>query len=490
MPFTPSRSEDLTGVDDRWYGGRVDVLQAKPSTGVPVTGESRAPVRGVGGVGGVGGADGATREGSGTWSASFPVQVFVLLMSANAPLAAFSTRGSDSWTGWANLIATVSVATCVALVVADRRFLLGVARVNWPFTALVGWLAMTSMWSILPAASANWIGSKFPYFAAYVVICGKTTFERRLAILHASILAAYAAGWLGSLRYPSFDRFGTEYSGSYMHNNIAAHAAVLGVASGAFYLLLKPRRALLVLPGIGFCLWAGEASQSNTPRSVLFIAFAVATAVFAAGIVARKFRAHGRSPRFTALVVAGLVAAGAVAARVLVAMVFRNSEGVVDLTLTRRTGIWKACIAVIRRAPFTGYGSGATVFSSSLRNEIEFRTGYVAVHSHNGVLDAALMGGLPAVAMLFTTVVQALRRIGRSFVNRPPLAAARAGILATVLGLNMTEQDFFQGLLPTLFLLLAIACPARPFRPHTLRPSSTRDRPDSPPDRSSADVSI
>ena len=458
----------------------MDVLQAKLSTGVPVPGELSAPVLEAGGAGGAG--DGAC-AGSGTWGASFPVQVFVLLMSANAPFAAFSTRGSDSWSGWANLITTVSLATCVALVVSNRRLLFGVARVNWPFVVLVGWLAMTSMWSILPAASANWIGSKFPYFAAYLVICGTTTFDRRLAILHASILTAYAAGWLGSLRYPSFDRFGNEYSGSYMHNNIAAHAAVLGVVSGAFYLLLKPRRALLVLPGIGFCLWAGEASQSNTPRSVLVVAVATATAVLAAGFVARKLRARGRSQRFTVLTIAGLVAAGAVMTRVLVAIVFRNSEGVVDLTLTRRTGIWRACIAVIRRAPFTGYGSGATVFSSSLRDEIEFRTGYVAVHSHNGVLDVALMGGLPAVAMLLTTVMQALRGIGRSFVSRPALAAARAGTLATVLALNMTEQDFFQGLLPTLFLLLVVACPAHPFRPHpfrpqSFRPQSTADRPD------------
>ena len=238
-----------------------------------------------------------------------------------------------------------------------------------------------------------------------------------------------------------------------------------------------------MLPGIGFCLWAGEASQSNTPRSVLVVAVATATAVLAAGFVARKLRARGRSQRFTVLTIAGLVAAGAVMTRVLVAIVFRNSEGVVDLTLTRRTGIWRACIAVIRRAPFTGYGSGATVFSSSLRDEIEFRTGYVAVHSHNGVLDVALMGGLPAVAMLLTTVMQALRGIGRSFVSRPALAAARAGTLATVLALNMTEQDFFQGLLPTLFLLLVVACPAHPFRPHpfrpqSFRPQSTVDRPD------------
>ncbi len=409
-------------------------------------------------------SDGLRRFTTAPWRTSFLVQVVVLLMSANAPFAAFSTRGSSGWLGWKDLAAAVALAICVALVASDFNGFLAMARTHWPFTVLCVWFVMTGFWSILPSASASWIASRFPYFAAFIVICGISTLERRLAVVHASVLAAYVAGWLGSLRYPSFDRFGNEYSGSYIHNNVAAHAAVLGVVSGAMYLLLRPRRALLVLPGIAFCLWAGEASQSNSPRSVLAVATVVAFGVGATGLLIRRLTQQGRSTRFIGSTFAVLALLGVVGARVMVAVVFRNSEGVVDLTLTRRTGIWKACLALVRRAPVTGYGVGPTVFSTALRDEIEFRTGYVAVHAHNGFIDAALMAGVPAFALVATTVLQALRRIGQAIVNVPAVAAARACVLATVIALNMTEQDLFQGLLPTLFLLLAVASPTRPNR--------------------------
>lgn len=338
----------LTGCDgSSWYRGRMEVLSGanaggqwglSSAVGSPEAHDLSEPLT----------------AGAGGWSTSFVVQVGVLLMSANAPFTAFSTRGSGDWIGWSNLATTGSLTACAAIVASDHRLFRRVARVYWPFVVAVGWLTLTAFWSILPSATASWLATKLPYFAAFMVICGKASLERRLAVVHASVLAAYAAGWLGSLRYPSFDRFGNEFSGSYMHNNVAAHAAVLGVVTGGFYLLLRPRRAGLVLPGIVFCLWAGEASQSDSPGSVLVVVVAVAVAVWLSAQIVRLFLRRGNSVGFVSRVFVGLAVVGVTAAWLLVRVVFRNSEGVVDLTLTRRTGIWRACLAVARRRAVYG----------------------------------------------------------------------------------------------------------------------------------------
>ena len=388
----------------------------------------------------------------------------VLVLSANTPFDALTARASPNWAGWGAMVTQIGYAVTVLLLVGLRPFAVQILTVSWPVVGLSCWLAMTLFWTVNPGATTRWAVSTFSFLFAFVAICARTTFEQRVRLLHASLVAAFGIGWLAGRRYPGITRFGDKYAGLFGHSNFAAHAAALAVVTGLALILLAPRVGLIVAPTTLVSLYFALASRSDTPLVSVAATSVGVLALSGLGLALWVVRRRpGDTKKLQRAVVAGFVVGSVALLSISGALISAKRPGA--LTFNERTRLWLGILPAVERAPFTGYGGGSAAFSSPLSNEFYLRSLRPTFHAHNGFLDVAVMGGLPAFLLLVLAVVLAVKRIITTFGRDLQVAVAQSAMLLIVVTLNITEPDFMQSLLPTTFGLLAVCFPVNQISP-------------------------
>lgn len=365
-------------------------------------------------------------------------------------------------------VGLLAAATALAgrPVLVDRRMALG-------WLALLGWMAIAAVRAVDPLHA--WVGTpdrRFGWLAwallAVSWYCGRAVEgerDRRLllrgAALAAGVLGLYTAAELLGITPGTGGFAGGRLGGPYGQPAYLGAAGVLltPVAVG----LAADRREvrgwrLVAAAAAGLGMMAVLGSQTRGAW--------VGAVVACLPLLPRAWRAARRKPTAAALLLAGVTAAVAltpVGARVA-------SVAEIDGTARGRVDEWRTAAAALDEAPVLGYGpEGYRVAFPGVVDAAYARAhgrDVIPDRAHNGVLDVAVTGGVPAAAayLVLLSVVVAGAWRGVRGVD-PAVVGLAVGVLAYAL-----QQQLLFPLLETdpAFWLLAGAL-GTAVAPHTTR---------------------
>lgn len=277
---------------------------------------------------------------------------------------------------------------------------------------LVGLALASTLWSVDPGVTlrrslALALGTVFAYYVAA---------RFPLSGLLRLLLVALAVGTVLSIIWATaLPRYGLDLEGRWLgvasHKNALARHQVLTILVALFVLpSLRWRLPALVIAGLAAFAMA---MTQGTTAVIALLSLAVLLPVWAA------FRA--RRTMFGAVLVslsAMTVAVGWFVSRSFADIVQLTGK---DVTLTGRTGLWQAVQDRIADRPVLGYGYEAFWTGwGGVSGEVWLDTGWLAPHSHNGLLEVllnlGLVGGVVFVALLgrglFRSVNYARNRTG------------------------------------------------------------------------------
>ena len=316
-------------------------------------------------------------------------------------------------------VATMLLLPALGCALLAPRWMLMRARLSLPLLMMVGWLALSWVWSETPTDTMFLIRTQVPLFVAGMVVAGVlpvravtnaiVTTVRLVVVVVTVALVVDPATRTGSV---------DGWHGTFDHKNHMAAFLVFGLAT---VLVLDRRRTTrwLTVAGIGVLL-AGSLSATGVSGALLVMAG------WGWSRLLVRARPVDVLPAFvTASLAAAALAGIAVAANV------SSILGVYDksVDLTGRTPIWSAVLGAIRERPFTGYGWGGILRierPSPRTLEIWREVGYPVPHPHSGVLDVVVQLGWIGLA-LYVVV------IGLTVVLAVSVARRRADLATWVL---------------------------------------------------------
>jgi O-antigen ligase len=348
-----------------------------------------------------------------------------------------------------------------------------------PGVLLAGLLPTAGALLMCLTSPTRWAGAEQLATAGYaglafltVAALASTSAARELVstgLATTGVVQALYALWVwsadGDLTEPLFGTY-------YWHNPFAAHVGAAGLLLAASYLMHSPaagpsRARVAVLPGALLCLVAVHLSTSRATAAVVV----VITGALVGGLLWRapgRRRTAVRAGVLAVLVVAVVSALSPVVADRSAAPARTEGE-----TLTssggHRVDFYAAAVAVVRDHPWTGVGAGGfTAAATEHQGPLEAR----ARNVHNGLLQAAVDGGLPLVAayavplLLGAAAWRARLRALPAGPDRNVLlgAGAAAGLLVVH---SLVDFDWTFPALPVLLgalLGLVVAVPTVPLR--------------------------
>ncbi len=386
--------------------------------------------------------------------------IALVLVSAGAPFGVLAQRGGSVMYGWLSASTLAIVGISAAVVSKHMALAAKAAKRFWPLSFLLMWLTASLVWSVHSGVSINWLVYAVPLFFAFAVLCALLDLAGRVAVIHLAMLLSFALGAVWSLKYPGLAKGTYGYQGSFVHNNFAGHAGALGVTTGVAWGILRPRSLVVAGPGVIICALVVKASNSDTAAVVLVVAIAACLASFALSMVMRRFRKQ--HARIFGAVSVGLSAVVMFLTKVWWDRLHSNSPLARDenVTLNRRTDIWRAVIPSIERHRWTGYGAGRAAFEV-LQAEFDKGAGFAVVHVHNAYLDSMLMGGIPALLCVAALFAVGFRQFFLALIPAPRVAAVRLLLIVAIGSLNFTEPDLLHTMYPTMFALLAAIAPSK-----------------------------
>lgn len=313
-----------------------------------------------------------------------------------------------------SLVTQVSFAT-LALVTVPLLLHLGLRRLRplatMPMLLFGGWLCITTVLSSDLLLSlrriALYVIVVLLVSALLVVARSARQFATAVALAAATVLAASYFGVLflsGLSIHSAYDLSGESnhiglWRGIFSHKNEAGIVMTILVLCGLYVAAAKNRWLgwAIVVAALLFLLGTG----SKTPLAGLAIVMMVS---WLCGIL--------RSPIARAVLLVGPVALMSLATigAVLSSAVRRICETVLpDATFTARNEIWAFAIDNIATHPLKGWGFGAfwlserTVYGSVAQVDSDWVQS--ATQAHNSFLDAALIMGLPGLALTVAVFV-------------------------------------------------------------------------------------
>lgn len=318
-------------------------------------------------------------------------------------------------------------------------------RIPWPWVAFIGWCALSLVWTIDTAETADSLMLYLELTALAVVVAANceapvVCWGLGLGGVVVVVLSVYAfERTMWGSQYAALE--GVIFTGVGTNQNILAYTIAIAIA--ATLALGPPRQwparlawsVVLVVNGYGIYL-ANSGTGYLSTLSILL-----------AGVVLLALPVLRGLPRRVALTCAAAAAAVLVAGMWLVVVVLDKQL----ITLSGRTPFWQATLAsTLDRSPLAGSGWGAVwehpwdlTPVNDVALDIYARAGYPLPHGHNFFVDVVpelgLIGTLIAVAMVAWAMLQAARSGVRAGAPDPACGRLLVLVLVALLVSGITE---------------------------------------------------
>ncbi len=321
----------------------------------------------------------------------------------------------------------------LALLVRGGKASWRTAKSDLLLLGLVALAPLSTLWSLDAYMSAR--TGMYLLLGSLVGVLLATRFSMREQVeLVAGALGVVAVlTLLISLAMPSYGLQESNWRGMFIHKNHLGRWMALGtVACGLLATRPGPWRA-----------WALGGATLAGALTVLSGSSTAVIVVLGVGLLALLYsvlRAHVH----LAIAVSSLVLLAASAAVVL----FVSMPDVVfgalgrDATLTGRTGLWAAVMALILMRPWLGYGYEAFWWGVESSEDVKEVAGWVSNSAHNGFLELGLGIGLLGVALFSVGLLLSFARAFRELRRTPGIEGLWPTVfLSFFLFYNLTETS-------------------------------------------------
>lgn len=335
----------------------------------------------------------------------------------------------------------------------------GALKANPWLTALLGFMALSIVWSQYPFVSfKRYIKVIGSIVMALVVLTNERPMDAFLTVLRRCL---YVHLPMSILCVKYFREIGVAYdwSGSgQMWQGISTSKNTLGQVAmlGTLYFLGEVRRQwsqlrwrnlhlLYLLMSIHLLKGGGE-SVSMTSVSVA----ALAVGIFLHLQSLRSRPAAVRSfVRLVSLAIAGLVAL--IITHSLLTFDVDSLFGTIitkfgrDITLTDRTYIWDDVYKAASGNPLLGVGFGGFWIGREANIPWNESMTWTLGQAHDGYIDTYLQVGLIGVGLLLMVLITTLPRLVATLASDYDFACFRITMLLTIIFVNITETTFLRG---------------------------------------------
>lgn len=381
----------------------------------------------------------------------FAVAVLILATGAFFPLT--GAAGGEDGTPLARLLWGIAYLVSGALLVdgaVRHRMRVGLPVPLLLYVALAG---VSFFWSVNPDLSARRaVGLVGTVLVGMLLAQRLRPVELLNALRQALLFIAVASLVLYLVGSPlALDEVHGTLRGVLPTKNTLGRYMALGLLAASTTALLDPRRTRRCVVS-AVPMVAALALTDSTGGTV------VAAAVFVCMLAAVLSRDRAGQ----VLLAASATLATSMVVVLLPVATASTVTGLVgeDATLTGRTDIWRASAAAIAERPLLGYGYGA-FWRGPAGRDIQTELGWSVPTAHNGLLDVALVLGLPGM-LLAAVIVASLAwrgwRDARSgFTAGAVLRLPIAGLLmvSTIVESGLLSQN----LLLTVMLVAALCTP-------------------------------
>jgi O-antigen ligase len=343
------------------------------------------------------------------------------------------------------------VLPLLVLVLTPRHRLVS-APVSLVLLGLLGWMALTRLWSVNPAFTEFLLRYEVLTLALLALVVGTMAPEHVVRVLTSIVITIGLVSVALALARPgsASDTSGEGaaalgFRGAFDHKNDLGVFVVLGLCL-LLPLLGGPRRRLI----IGLLVATAIATRSATVAGgLLVVAF-----MWFWMVTIDQQRTRRERQALLALSISAAVAGILLVLGIMPRLLNLYDK---DVTFSGRTFIWAESVESIAAQPVEGYGLGAAWSdpSSAVTSDLHRRIGFEAAHAHNSELELLMAGGVVLLALMTLFVGQTLRLAARC--ARAPATAPCGywGLLTVVAVLVMgLAEPLLEG--PTLGMLVIV----------------------------------
>jgi O-antigen ligase len=383
-------------------------------------------------------------------------------------LATFDYEFANTVT-WVLVMAFVrAVATVIPAIWFLKRpgVVLGNLRALMPAAVFVAYCLASVAWSNVPWVS---LGRVLPYaltfwFGIYFAL--RYTVREQINLIWATVFFGCLVSLLFCAAFPAYGTMArnpsvpaehvTLWRGLYGHKNVLCQVSVLLIVTSGLRIFERMGNRALNWISIPMGLVLIYFGHATTP--IIVVAAAVPTFLYLYSVP------RMRTATYMSSIILFL---GAAAVFMTVGLVYGESIARYfnkDLTLTGRVPIWLACLDMLARRPWLGYGyNGFWKGSQDLfadfpeATEVYNRVIWEAPHAHNGLIEVGLDGGIVAVTLmlllLLSTLAIGLRNLRASRGENSLQFLWPVTLILFTIFYNLSECSFSRGFF---FLSMAV----------------------------------
>jgi O-antigen ligase len=288
-------------------------------------------------------------------------------------------------------IATFAVLVLVvAPRIGDR---IGVLIASWPVVAVAALGVVSTLWSATPKATLQASVSLFLTTILGIVLAERYGYARFMSLLTVALGITLTVSAALAVLDPGLGLDHTRsnsWRGVFLTKNELGRIAVVALLVACLHVASSRRFRFpaSALAGLSLvCVW------ESGSRTALFAVGALAIAALLGVFLRANYVVRTAAVCFAVLALVALVVF------LLPTLNAEVTQSGTNVTLTGRTGIWRAVIASIRQRPWLGYGydgfwHGLAGPSASVWSQVG-----PVVHAHNGFLETWLEFGAVGLAL-------------------------------------------------------------------------------------------
>ncbi|WP_134684443.1 O-antigen ligase family protein [Brevibacillus migulae] len=320
-----------------------------------------------------------------------------------------------------------------------KRVLQVMKRDKW-LVLLLFFTTCSLFWSYAPEVTLRRIVALFGTTAFGIYLAARYSMKEQLRLvafmLGAAIVLSVIFAWvLPGYGIYSEDR-GEAWRGIFVHKNILGR--LMALSSLVFLLLCmaqRQRRSLYAgFLGLSLCLLI----LSNSKTALIIFLFQLI--VFTMMPMLRMKNKLLAVFLGIVLILAGSLTFLAVDIGTVAEASLESMDR--DVTLTGRTDLWMALFDRVKEHPYLGYGySGFWLGNAGESYQILLDTGWMPVHSHNGLLDILIDLGVVGLILFFVTFSAGMARGVRLIQTTRSIESYWPLLCFTFLFLYMFPED-------------------------------------------------
>ena len=383
---------------------------------------------------------------------SFLLYIFVGTSPLHDPDPLVVTEGNSL-----DRLATLALAGLGMLVIArNARTALAIARRSWPLWLILGWIALSLVWSDFPGLTLRRaLATILIAIACFAIAVGSVSLRRVVAVTAVVLAGVVLVNIAVLVIMPGFAITDLGVRGFYTQKNEAGLVAMLALIFVGGWI---GGRKGLGPAMLGAALIAIIAAFLVLTQSKTSMGLSVLCALFLPVLMIARRVGFGSSVLSASAVIvfAALVALLVPALQIDIVALVAASGG--DITFTGRDELWRFVQGEIARRPLTGFGYGAfwdvgRYYDPLLRSppgswlsHVEFGT---INQAHSGYLELLVQLGIPGFALALFAVFQvlwlALRRYFADGISGAERSATATFVLILVVILlhNTMESSLF-----------------------------------------------